>query len=297
MLICYENAALRSFLAAKKRGVLCILEAPSLHYQAQAEALGLRSLDGDWIRRRKRAEIEAADFIITGSALAAQSFVEGGAARAKVLTCPLGTQLSPPLTRPRPPASGTRRFIFVGSIRRLKGVDVLLDVFERLGREKAGASLTLVGSIAESDLAVRARMLANVEHVPHLPPPRLFDVMSRHDCLVLPSRLDGFGMVVPEAMSVGLPVIVSERVGAKMIIEQYPEAGWVVPLDEEHLRRRILHIAENPGVLVPAARAAAQAAQAFSWGEYRKRVVALLRHVHAASRGATADGPRFQGAA
>src|SRR5262249_19340883 len=44
----------------------------------------------------------------------------------------------------------------------------------------------------------------------------------------LPSRVDGFGMAVPEAMACGVPAIVSDMVGAKEVIEE-GHNGFIVP--------------------------------------------------------------------
>jgi glycosyltransferase involved in cell wall biosynthesis len=111
--------------------------------------------------------------------------------------------------------------------------------------------------------------------------PALFETMAQHDCLILPSRLDAFGMVVPEAMSVGVPAVVSDRVGAKCIIERHPRAGWIVPFETGAIREQILQLIKERQHLVMAGHAAKAAASDFSWEQYRSRVVWLLRAIHA----------------
>jgi glycosyltransferase involved in cell wall biosynthesis len=94
-------------------------------------------------------------------------------------------------------------------------------------------------------------------------------------------------MVVPEAMAVGVPAIVSDRVGAKSIIEEHPEAGWIVPFGAEGLRSRIIALARDQGPLEGASRAAEAAAKAYSWAAYRTRVAGLIDDIwqaHAAAR-------------
>jgi glycosyltransferase involved in cell wall biosynthesis len=56
-------------------------------------------------------------------------------------------------------------------------------------------------------------------------------VMDAHDVLVLPSRQEQFGMVVPEAMSRGLAVVATDAVGAVGLVVP-GRTGFVVAADE-----------------------------------------------------------------
>jgi glycosyltransferase involved in cell wall biosynthesis len=46
--------------------------------------------------------------------------------------------------------------------------------------------------------------------------------------LVMPSRYDGWGLVIPEAMSSGLPVIGSTNAGATLDLVREDVTGWQV---------------------------------------------------------------------
>jgi glycosyltransferase involved in cell wall biosynthesis len=285
IVICYENAALHSFRAAKKIGAVCILDAASIHYNAQTEALGLEAdLDPVWIKRRKKEEIDLADVILTCSEWARETYIANRVAPSKLLTCQLGAELPSLNSRKLQDRSEGMRFIFVGSIRRLKGVDVLLAIFEEFHHEGVRASLTLVGGIGDRDLVKQIKAVPNSRLVAFLRKPELFEFITRHDCLVLPSRLDGFGMVVPEAMAMGLPAIVSENVGAKMIIERHPEAGWIVPFEKQALKNCMLDLINQPDRLATASDSARNAAKKFTWQAYRKRVVGIVEEIYANKR-------------
>lgn len=54
------------------------------------------------------------------------------------------------------------------------------------------------------------------------------DQYLQHDIVVLPSRNEAIGMVIPEAMACGVPVIVSDTVGAKLYVED-SVTGWIFP--------------------------------------------------------------------
>ncbi|MDJ0739243.1 MAG: glycosyltransferase family 4 protein [Gammaproteobacteria bacterium] len=289
VVIGYENACLQTLNAARRLGACALLDAASIHFTAQS-TLGGTDVPGDphWVLQRKRAEIAAADALLTCSEFAAATYRDAGVPADKVFAVSLGAP--PPHPRPaaEPATRGASRFLFVGSIRRVKGVDLLLDLFDALGRREPALRLSLVGKVAEADLGVRARAMANVELCGQLRHDDVLGQMRSHDCLLLPSRFDGFGMVVGEALSQGLPVIVSERVGAKVFVERFADAGRVIALDASAWRAAIDDVVHSHGWLAAARRAARTAAASHTWADYRRSAVAAIEQVvarHAAPTG------------
>lgn len=281
MVVCYENSALHTFRAARAAGAVCVLDAASVHYRAGREWLAETGLvNPGWVDEQKQQEIELADAILTCSELAAGTYQMAGVPAEKLYPIPLGTML-PAIPLPRKAVDGRCCFVFAGSLRRLKGVDILLDVFDELAREAVPVALELIGGVAEPDLALRAKELPNVTLRPFMPQAELFREVARHDCLILPSRFDSFGMVVAEAMAMGVPAIVSDRVGARCIIEKHPEAGWIVPGNRDALKAKIIELVANRGMLDKASVAAREAAKDYSWESYRSRVVETLEHIYA----------------
>jgi glycosyltransferase involved in cell wall biosynthesis len=106
--------------------------------------------------------------------------------------------------------------------------------------------------------------------------PELVNHYRDADCLVLPSRFDSFGMVVAEALACGLPVIVSDMVGAKSLVVE-GENGWIVPVgDVEALARRMRWCVEHRPALAEMRINAARSAQRASWPHYHQRLIATL---------------------
>ena len=108
-------------------------------------------------------------------------------------------------------------FFFCGQMIARKGLDHLLGAFAALAAKQPGARLLLVGREAElpgmlSRLPEAAR--ARVEYAGFQPPESLPQYFARADVFVLPSRYDGWGVVVNQAIGAGLPVICSDAVGA-----------------------------------------------------------------------------------
>lgn len=293
LVVCYENAALEMFRAAKSIGAVCVLDAASIHFKAQTERLvPTDRRNPDWVNAHKQAEIDAADAIITCSPFAAETYAAAGVALDKLFVCPLGVDLAHP--QPSPVKTGRAlRFVFVGALRPTKGVDFLLDIFEGLQREGVQASLTFIGGAAEPSLVRRiGASPAGFVHLAFMPQQQLLQELAGYDCLLLPSRFDSFGMVVPEAMSVGVPVVISDQVGAKCILDSHPGAGWVVPLDPGLWSRKLVELIANRSALNQASVVARAAATDFTWDAYRNRVRELLRTIYENHRAIAETGMR-----
>jgi glycosyltransferase involved in cell wall biosynthesis len=103
--------------------------------------------------------------------------------------------------------------------------------------------------------------------------------MRRADCLVLPSRNDSYGMVVAEALAAGVPVLISEMVGAKDLVTE-GETGWTVPVDDvPALADRMLWCAGHPSAVRAMGPACRRAAEAATWPAYHRRLAELLRRL------------------
>lgn len=284
IVVCYENSALCTFRAARRLGAICILDAASIHHVRASQLRGeAEPHDGRRVELQKDEEIGLAHALITCSDLAADSYRDAGVPDDKIFTCALGTEL--PLSGPRSRAAGEGgvRFAFVGSLIRRKGADILLDAFERVRASHPTSTLTCIGGTPDVGLARRAGRTEGVTIVPFLGQDVLFERLAQLDCLVLPSRFDAFGMVVPEAMAVGLPVIVSDRVGAKMICERRPDAGWIVELSVSSLAEQMQHLAREPWRIDNASRVARVEASNWTWSAYRRRVLETIDTIQDAS--------------
>lgn len=139
-------------------------------------------------------------------------------------------------------------FLFCGQMIHRKGVDLLVDAFDDLIADGVSARLLLVGREADlPDMLVSTsdETQSRVEFVGFQPPEALPALFARADVFVLPSRHDGWGVVVNEALGSGLPLICSDAVGAAHDIVQ-PEtngvrvpAGAVTPLRDQMRRLAI----------------------------------------------------------
>ncbi len=104
--------------------------------------------------------------------------------------------------------------LFVGRLEPEKGIDPLLQAFERLAQASASIKLVLVGDGTLREEIHAQSMRSNWLIAPgRLTGAELLEAYCSSDIFVLPSRFEPWGLVVNEAMAAGLPVVASNRVG------------------------------------------------------------------------------------
>lgn len=183
---------------------------------------------------------------------------------------------------------GERYILYVGAQGPHKNVPALLRAYQR-ARLEGGltAKLALVGSPrwGEETLAVMetlrirdAIILTGEVSADELPP-----LYAGADVFIFPSRYEGFGLPVLEAMACGTPVIVSNQ-GA--LPEVAGAAGcYVDPDDEGSLARAICRIVGEPQTRTRMAAAGLEQAARFSWARSAAQLLTLFREVAAAPLG------------
>lgn len=171
--------------------------------------------------------------IIFESAYAEQVF------RAKVgdVACPrrvIHNGIAPAELEPVPLAANAAEFLFVGELRRLKGVDVLLAALAQV-RIAHPCRLVVVGA-GPDEATFRAKAtslgLDDVVSFPGAMPARQAFALGR--TLVMPSRAESFPYIALEAAAAGKPLIATSVGGVPEIVAG-TDTGLVPPDDVESL--------------------------------------------------------------
>jgi glycosyltransferase involved in cell wall biosynthesis len=155
---------------------------------------------------------------------------------------------------PVPPAADASDVVFVGELRRLKGVDVLIEALSLLNEGGRPVSATIVGSgpeAAEFQALARARGLANVTFPGAMPAREAF---ARGRLLIVPSRAESLPYIVLETAAAGLPMLATNVGGIPEIFGPH-SSRLLAPGDAAKLAAAILAALADPA----AARASAQA--------------------------------------
>ena len=143
--------------------------------------------------------------------------------------------------------------IFVGRLVDLKGVDLLLTALSDLD----GFRLTIIGDGPQEGrlkaLALKLRLTDHVKFVGTLSNTDAQSSIAKADLLVLPSRKDGWGAVVNEALQAGTPVICSDVCGAASLLTN-PWAGETFKSEQIDTIKEVLSRWISKGTVTPTQR-------------------------------------------
>lgn len=285
----YEFTALEAFEEAKRRGIARVLDFPSLNSRQFQELQRaqkatwpeLADPDDAWFeslferrQARRDAEMRAAHLVITNSSVTRASHIAGGADPARTFAVPYGAP-PPVAAAPAREASGPLRVIWAGTFSIRKGAHLLVDAWRKLGAG-SDAVVDVYGAVTVPDRLWKPAP-AGMRFHGSVVRQRLFAAFDAADVMVFPTLSDGFGMVVTEAFSRGLPVIATDQAGASDLVRDR-ENGLVIPAgDPDAIGEALRWCLDNRAALAPMATAALETARGWQWSDYRAALYDTVR--------------------
>jgi glycosyltransferase involved in cell wall biosynthesis len=193
-----------------------------------------------------------------------------GVAGERIYVCPPGAPMWRTLGRqPNVPSDGC--ILFVGTLEPRKNVGALLDAYERLlERRREAPRLVLAGrgTAAASKWLARihsAPLSGHVTHMGYVDEEAREDLYRSARVLLMPSLDEGFGLPALEAMSAGVPVVVSSRGSLPEVVQ---DAGAQVdPSDIDALAAALERAVFDRSWAMHAAQAGLDRARSFTWTE------------------------------
>ncbi|MBS1241962.1 MAG: glycosyl transferase group 1 [Gemmatimonadetes bacterium] len=160
-------------------------------------------------------------------------------------------------------------FLYVGRLKRYKGIDVAIRALAIARRTRPGLTLAIAGTgDARPDLEEMARGLGVADAV------RFLGFISHEEKLrlfrsswanVFPSTKEGWGITVIEAAACGTPSLASDSPGLRDSV-RHGETGHLVPHgDPEALAARMLEYADAPALVADLGRRARRHAEQLTW--------------------------------
>jgi glycosyltransferase involved in cell wall biosynthesis len=280
----YEDAAEETFIEAGRLGWRRAYDLPILYAEAGRRLLEEEALrypeweptlvgtrDSAWKTERKRRELALADVVVCPSKVVADSLPADIRADKRVVVAPFGSPPTgpPPLRRP----VGPLRVLFAGSLSQRKGLADLVAAMKLLHR--GDVDLIALGSPV-ADAGFYRRIGPGSAFEPPRPHSELLEFMRTCDLLCLPSIVEGRALVVQEAMSQGLPVIVTPQTGADDLVTEGVN-GFVVPMRAPGaIAEKLDWCADHRDLLPEMGRASQAAAALRTWEDYGAKVLAGL---------------------
>ncbi|MBR4215337.1 MAG: glycosyltransferase, partial [Bacteroidales bacterium] len=169
------------------------------------------------------------------------------------------------------------KVLYCGTVTQRKGIKYLLEAFRKI--PKSTAELHIIGGIQGSGKAFDTYKDVYTYHGA-IPQNVLFTRYQEFDILVLPTIFEGFGLVIPEAMAAGLPVITTQNSFGYEIIKHH-QNGSIIPIrDTDALIKEILYYASlNNDSFNQMRIAAKNSAEGYTREQFRQRIKNIINDI------------------
>lgn len=212
--------------------------------------------------------------MIANSSFTAQSWKAAGWSDRPVAVVPYGAP--PPIAEPfAPPSDGPLRLLWAGTFSIRKGAHLLLEALQVLALPPERLLVEVYGAQALPHQLLE-RTPATLRFCGSIPRSELLDRMAHAHALIFPTLCDGFGLVVNEALSRGLPVITTRRAGAADLIRPGENGFLIEAGSSDAIAAAIEAALADRRALVAMRQAALASASAWQWNDYRDRIAELV---------------------
>lgn len=262
---------------AQKHGAIFITERGSKHILEQKRILEeeIPANRGKCIVpipnvKRELACYELADYIAVASDHVVRSLVMRNIPQSKIFRNPYGVDVS--MFQPQPNVEKVYDVIMVGGWCYRKGCDLIIEALR-------GTELKFlhVGSIVDLPFP----NLPNFTHIDAVDQTQLINYYNQAKVFVLPSREDGFGMVLSQALACNLPIVGSVDTGATDLQKMVANPEYIT-LIEDYTKESVLkaiRIALNQAKQMGDTLYAGDAIKNLTWEAYGKRYADFLHKI------------------
>lgn len=287
----YEDGALETFKAAKKKGITTIYDLPIAYwetgkrlmqeeaerYPEWAETLGGGIRDSEEKLERKTQELKLADVVVGPGSFVMDSLPTWASKKLQIVS-PFGS----PQVGNAPNFYATRknrplRVLYAGSMTQRKGLADLFEAFKLLPNN-APVELVVLGSL-RMPLHFYKSEYPNFTYESGRSHEGVLELMRSCDIFCLPSIVEGRALVMQEAMSQGLPIIITPNTGGADLVEE-PGAGFLVPIrSPQIIAEKLNWFLENRELIPQMGIEAHLRSQKYTWEIYGDRVVNSLKTI------------------
>ena len=99
------------------------------------------------------------------------------------------------------------------------------------------------------------------------------EIMQQHDALVLPSIVEGMALVQQEALSCGIPIVVTPNTGGEDLVEE-GITGHIVPIrSPEKIAEKVLSLYGSKRDRIDIAESCVKKASHYCWTNYAREII------------------------
>lgn len=274
--------SLESLRKAKKIGAVTFIERASSHPLTQKKLLeeeyrrfGLSlPIYPEPVLSRALLELEECDYVHVPSDFVYHSCLAHKMPKNKLVFIRFGVDLKKfqPVVEKR---ERVFRALFVGQVTLRKGVQYLLQAWQKLNWKEA--ELLIVGKINPDfkQIAAIYEKRSDIKFIGFTS--NITDLYQQADVFVFPSLEEGSALVTYEALACGLPTITTFNSGS---VVRDAKEGFIIPIrSSQAIVEKLTHLREDSFLRQKMALAARKRAEQFSWEEMGKRLVSAYQHV------------------
>lgn len=281
-LLLYSGSALQAFEGPSTGRRFLFQYHPSPDFIAQAMT-GLDELESlrPWRRQDEvidprmtgdhHKEVAAADEALCASSFTARGLVAAGMDPSKITVVPYGC---PEASERWPARSETKRFLFCGQGSQRKGLHILMAAWKEAS--VGHATLEVISSAMDPEIEEMVKSAERVTLRSGLTREELDQAMLDADTFVLPSLLEGFGLVLGEALAQGCRIISTSNTGLVDMKLPASVSTVIEPGKVEPLIRALEAHAESADPERPYHDDAVRAAEERPWSSFRHGVRAAV---------------------
>jgi glycosyltransferase involved in cell wall biosynthesis len=289
----YEDGALETLKTAKEMNLRRFYDLPIAYWRTlrrllaeEAErlpawkaTLGGGVTDSEAKLERKTRELGLAEVVICPSQFVAESIPEPERAGKKIVVAPFGSPQASSFKNGHAtltPANGKLRVLFAGSMGQRKGLGDLFAAMNLLKRNDV--ELVVMGS-PQAPMEFYRKEFGEFTYEPNRAHAEVLELMRSCHVFCLPSIVEGRALVMQEAMSQGLPLIITPNTGGEDLIAE-GSTGFLVPIRRaDVIAEKIAWFADNRPRLADMSRAAQSTAAGLTWAEYGKKITEAVRQL------------------
>jgi glycosyltransferase involved in cell wall biosynthesis len=283
----YEDGALESLTAAKELKLKCVYELPIAYWQTVRQLLAEEAErlprwketlgggnDSEAKLARKTKELALSELVICPSQFVARSLPETARNTKQIVIAPFGSPPTASSNEVKPVAANRKlRVLFAGSMSQRKGLGDLFAAMRLLNRHDV--ELVVMGT-PQVPMEFYREEFAGFIHETNRSHAEVLELMRSCDVFCLPSIAEGRALVMQEAMSQGLPLIITPNTGGEDLIDE-GVTGFLIPIrNPEKIAEKIAWFADHRSVLPEMSKAAKDKAAGLTWAKYGQTIAAAI---------------------